>query len=401
MYKQMRIVNIVNSYTLLFLVCFTLPMYTQINNLLLGIFIVFSIFNYLKDRENFSNSFFKNYFPVIAFFFLAVIASLNYDDILNFKELEKYWSFLLIPLAFWMTGGENKKLIKYAFRGLILGCVTTLLICYLNTFYEIIAYNEPWSYIFRWRHLSHRFTEIADTHPAYLGLFICTSTYYLLFKSKQFNTKLRILILSIYFLGMLQLASRVAIFIFILIFFGCIFSIFKKNIKYFIVSLIIFLFSSLIIFSVGSEYLNKRMLSIENIMEDSRFDRLNISYKIFKENILLGTGFEKVDEVRIKKYREYDFDLAAREKYNAHNQFFEYLTINGIVGGIIYAVVLFYLILLSLKRKNHLFLFIIISFFVANLTESMLVRIKGVEYFSIFVSLFLMKTNPKKENLHK
>jgi len=396
----MHINNVVNSYNLLFLVCFTLPMYTRINNVLLGIFIVFSIFNYLKDRENFSNSFFKTYLPVIAFFFLAVIASLNYDDILNFQELEKYWSFLLIPLAFWMTGGENKKLIKYAFRGLILGCATTLLICYLNTFYEIIAYNEPWSYILRWRHLSHRFTEIADTHPAYLGIFICTSTYYLLFKSKQFNTKLRILILSIYFLGLLQLASRVATFIFIIIFLGYIFSNFKRNIKSFIVSLTILL-SSLFIFSIGSEYLSKRMLSIENITEDSRFNRLTISYEIFKENILFGTGFEKVDELRIKKYRESDFELAANKNYNAHNQFFEYLTINGIFGGIIYLGVFFYLVSLALKKQNYLFLFIVISFFVANLTESMLVRIKGVEYFSIFTSLFLMKTNLKKENQHK
>lgn len=390
----MRIVNIVNSYNLLFLVCFTLPMYTSINNLFLGVFIAFSIFNNLKNTEKFRRDFFKTYFPVTAFFLLAVIASLNYEDILNFKELEKYWSFILIPLAFWMTGGENKKLIKYAFRGLILGCATTLLICYLNTFYEIIAYNEPWSYILRWRHLSHRFTEIADTHPAYLGLFICTSTYYLLFKSKEFNTKLRILILSVYFLGMLQLASRVAIVIFILIFFGYILSIFKKNIKYFIVGLTILL-SSLFIFSIGSEYLNKRILSFENITEDTRFDRLTISYEIFKENILLGTGFEKVDELRIKKYRESGFELAANKNYNAHNQFFEYLTINGIVGGIIYAGVFFYLVLLALKKQNYLFLFIVISFFIANLTESMLVRIKGIEYFSLFISLFLASGNSK------
>jgi len=392
----MRLANIVNSNTLLFLVCFTLPMYTRINNLLLGIFIVFSIFNNLACKENLRKPFLKNFFPVIAFFFLAVMASFNYDELLNFKQLEKYWSFLLAPFAFWMIGGDNKKLIKFAFHGLILGCATTLLICYLNTFYEIIAYNEPLTYILRWRHLSHRFTSIADTHPTYLGLFICSSTYYLLFSSKEFDNKFRIPLLFLYFLGMLQIVSRVAIFIFILIILFYFISIFKRNVKFFAVSLIIILFSFFFIFSIGSEYLNKRMLSIENITEDSRFDRLNVSYEIFKENIVFGTGFEKIEELRIKRYREYGFDLAAKEKYNAHNQFFEYLTINGIIGGVIYIGIFLYLFLLALRKQNNLFLFIVISFFIANLTESTLSRIKGVEYFSIFISLLLMKNSSKR-----
>ncbi|MBQ0741048.1 hypothetical protein J9332_42945, partial [Aquimarina celericrescens] len=68
------------------------------------------------------------------------------------------------------------------------------------------------------RHLSHNFTEIADTHPAYLGLFICTSTYFLLFYTKSFNYKLKTFILSLFLFGILQLASRVALVIFLMTF---------------------------------------------------------------------------------------------------------------------------------------------------------------------------------------
>ena len=78
-------------------------------------------------------------------------------------------------------------------------------------------------------------------------------------------------------------------------------------------------------------------------------------------------------------------------KYNAHNQFMEYLSINGVLGGLIYIFVFLILIFYTIKTKDYLFLFVFFTFFIANITESMMVRIKGIEYFALFASLFLSK----------
>jgi hypothetical protein len=102
--------------------------------------------------------------------------------------------------------------------------------------------------------------------------------------------------------------------------------------------------------------------------------------------------------MRINKYEEYGDLVAAKKGYNAHNQMLEYISVNGLIGGVIYIGVFGYLLGKSLKTKNYLFLFIIISFFVANLTESMMVRIKGIEYFSIFISLFLLNNKQHTTN---
>jgi len=379
----------INQYKLLFLVCFTLPMYTRANNIILGIFILFCLGSAYKNRNTYNYNSFKQFLPIILFFLLALIASLNNIESNFFKNIERYLSFLIIPIAFWIKGGDKIKLIRYAFWGLIIGCVATLAICYINTFYEIYAYNEPISYFLRWRHLSHRFTNVANTHPAYLGLFVCTSSFYLLFEKIKINNTIKIFILIFFFFGLLQLASRVALFIYfstILIF---ILSRIKKNFRYGLTGIILILITLTIYFSKGSNYYKERFFSYNSIAEDPRFDRLKVSFDIFIVNPIFGVGFNNIDHMRINKYEEYGDLVAAKKGYNAHNQMLEYISVNGLIGGVIYIGVFGYLLGKSLKTKNYLFLFIIISFFVANLTESMMVRIKGIEYFSIFISLFL------------
>src|SRR5690606_12424417 len=154
---------------LLFLVTFTLPMFMGLNIVVLGLYFVCVIFNSDRNKSRPNWKHLKGYLPIFVLFVLAFIASVNNTHTYFLKHLESYWSFLLIPIAIGLQQEAPKELIKYAFKGLIYGCAATLLICYANAIFEIIAYNEPWSYFLRWRHLSHDFTEIADTHPAYLG----------------------------------------------------------------------------------------------------------------------------------------------------------------------------------------------------------------------------------------
>ena len=395
--NHVKILNIKHKYKYysIFLVCFTLPMYMRLNNIILGLFIILSIIDSINKKHKQKPNFLKAYTPVLAFFALAVIGSSIGEDPTFFKSLERYWSFILIPLAFWISNADYLKLKKYAFYGLITGCISTLLICYVNAIYELIIYQEPLSYFFKWKYLSHRFTEVADTHPAYLGLFICSSTFYLLFQLKDSSYKLRVFIVLFFFLGMLQLSARLALAIFLLTLLTYAFYYFRRDLKYIISGIILVSLSTFIFISLGSEYFKKRLFSLESITEDARFKRLEVSYEVFKKKPVLGAGFENIDEQRVEGYEKEGFQTAADKGYNAHNQFFEYLSINGVVGALTYLGVFLYLIIKALQDKNYLFIFLIVTFFIANLTESMLVRIKGIEYFSIFISLFLLKKSKR------
>lgn len=388
---MLRNIEVFKLSNLLFLTTFTLPMYMGLNNVVLGIYLVCVIFNSYRNKSRPNWRLLKGYLPIFFFFVLALIASVNNTHTFFLKHLESYWSFLLIPIAFSLQQEAPRVLTKYAFKGLIYGCAATLILCYGNAIFEIIAYNEPWSYFLRWRHLSHDFTEIADTHPAYLGLFICASTYYLLFKAPEISKKHKIAFIILFSLGLLQLTSRLALFIYVLVF-GIYFVSKATNLKKQLGLFVVFLGITIsLFFSYGSDYLKERLFSVQSIEKDDRFERLQISYEIFKEYPIFGVGFDKIDSLRVEKYTEHGYIVAAHYKYNAHNQFMEYLSVNGIIGGLIYVLVFGYLVIIALKQKDYLFLFIIMTFIMANITESMMVRIKGIEYFALFVSLFLNK----------
>ena len=135
------------------------------------------------------------------------------------------------------------------------------------------------------------------------------------------------------------------------------------------------------------------MFSVDSVLDKKRIERWEVSYQIFKQEPLLGVGFERIEQIRKEKYSLGGYDLAKENDLNAHNQFFEYLSVNGAVGGFVYVISLGFLFLMSSYTKDHLFSFIFFVFILANLTESMMVRIQGIAYFAIFASLSMASSS--------
>ncbi len=373
----------------MYAVVFTLPMYMKLNNFILGVFIILSFIDIIFVSKKLN---FKRYFtygwPIIGFFALSVLASFRSLEIDNIKYLETHWSLLFVPL---LMLSENKRYIKNQrriFMSLIWGCLATLIICYTNLTLEIIKSGEPLKVWFQDRYFAHSFTETADTHPAYLSLFLVTSILFLI-QDRQLNKTLRYTLLIIFLFGLFQLASKMALLLFVLF----LFYIAVSNIKQYKQQLIVLVFGvslcTTFFWAFESYYMQSRMFSVDAIFDEKRVQRWEVSYQIFKESPFTGVGYHDIEQVRKEKYQEGGYSLAAANELNAHNQFLEYLSTNGAIGGFVYAIALAFLFLLSIYKRDHLFTFIFFTFFLANLTESMMVRIKGIEYYAIFGTLFL------------
>ena len=383
---------------MLYLVMFTLPMYTNLNNILLVTFFgLFVIEGRYKEKYNNIKNNQVLFIPLLLIFLLPLFASLNpFEDTTTlFKHLEKNWGLIAIPITIVSCKYDYQKIWRNLFTALLWGCVVTLLICYGNSFYEMIIGNEPLHYFWRYRHLNHQFTAIADTHPAYLGLFIVTSIAFL-FMESTLKKRIKLLITVFFLLGLLQLASRMAILSVILLGVVLLWSKFKSHWKEIFISVAVLAIVGVLFLNAGSSFMKERLISYEKLGNDERISRYMISYDIFKENPIFGIGSARKDEVRKEKYLENDFIVAATEKYNAHNQFLEYLSVNGIIGGIIFIAVFSYLLYLPWKQQQYFFLWVMFLFFLANTTESMLVRIKGIEFFAITVSLLLILKKKKE-----
>lgn len=361
----------------------------RLNNIILGAFIVFGLIDIVFVSKKLNvKKYFTYGWPIIGLFALSVLASFRSLDIDNLNYLETHWSLLLVPFLMLSESELYQKNRHRIFMSLIWGCLATLAICYANLILEIVKSGEPLKEWFQDWDFAHSFTEIADTHPAYLSLFLVTAILFLI-QDRQLRKVLRYTLLIIFLFGLFQLANKMALLLFVLF----LFYIAVSNIRHYKQQLIVLVFGvslcTSFFWTFESYYMQSRMFSVDAIFDEKRVQRWEVSYQIFKENPFVGVGYHDIEEVRKEKYQEGGYSLASAKELNAHNQFLEYLSINGAIGGFVYAIALAFLFLLSIYRRDHLFTFIFFAFFLANLTESMMVRIKGIEYYAIFASLFL------------
>ena len=374
---------------LLYAVVFTLPMYTKLNNYLLGAFLVLGLVEWVVRPNLRQNSGrLAVAWPILAFFLLALLACVRSFSAESLQYLERYWSLVLVPLVFISDARYFNEKRRAIFLALTYGTLATFLLCYGQVFWAMYRSSEPINHIFWPQYVGFQFAAYADSHPAYLGLFALTSIFFLLDDiSLPKIEKLPHILLLI--LGTFQLAGRTALLLLLVLFIFLLVMFVKK---YFWQVFVLFLGISLItlvFMNYGTPEMSKQLFSLEAYTDKNRIARWEVSYDIFRENPLMGVGYEKVREMRKKMYEERDLPYGQEGDYNAHNQFLEYLSTNGAIGGFIYVFSLMFLLLLSLYRKDRLFIFLFAAFLIANMTESMMVRIKGIEYFALFASLFL------------
>ncbi|MEM8509921.1 MAG: O-antigen ligase family protein [Bacteroidota bacterium] len=362
-------------------------MYTKINNVLLVVFVVLGFLELIITSKRPSpKAILLIGWPILIFFGLATLASFRTIELQSFKFLENHWSLLFIPIVMLSEPKGFSKNRRNIFLALLLGSLSTLLICYGHLIWQITTEQRAFNYLVST--VGHNFTAIADTHPTYLGLFVITAMFFLI-QDRTFPVTAKYVILVFFSIGLVQLASEMALLIFCLVFSYMVVHNMMRQRNQLIILILGIALCIFVFWSFGGKYMSSQMFTVDSILDEKRIERWEVSYQIFKEHPFFGVGFEKIEHARQIKYQEGEFSLAAQNDLNAHNQFLEYLSVNGAIGGFVYAIAFAFLFFLSVNRRDHLFTFLFFSFILANLTESMMVRIKGIEYYAIFASLFL------------
>lgn len=330
----------------------------------------------------------KYAWPVLSFFLLALLACIRSVNIESLHYLERFWSLVLIPVVLISDATNFYSKRSFIFLAFTYGTLATFLICYGHVFWKMYLNTEPINHIFWPQYVGFQFAAFADSHPAYLGLFALTSIFFLLDDTSLPKIeKLPHIFLLI--LGIFQLVGRTALLLLLVLFIFLLVVYVKKYLWQVLVLFAGLSLITLVFMNFGTPVMSKQLFSLEAYTDKNRIARWEVSYDIFRENPLIGVGYEKVRGMRKKIYEERELPYGQEGDYNAHNQFLEYLSTNGAIGGFFYVISLMFLLLLSLYKKDRLFIFLFAAFLIANMTESMMVRIKGVEYFALFASLFL------------
>ncbi|TPN87884.1 O-antigen ligase family protein [Aquimarina algicola] len=230
---------------------------------------------------------------------------------------------------------------------------------------------------------------VIDIHKIYYALFLCLSYVFIIdyFNNKKEKYKYLYISLSVGFCS-IMLYYTGSMNGFLLFFISHLFLIlyyFKSNIKS-ILSTGILIMPFILMFLLAMPKVQEAFSKIDG--EGSRMRNYNINKELFMDAPIFGYGIGK--EIKIMQAKRNPRSWEYKNKYNAHNQYFEYLIGGGVILIVIILSLLFLLIFQSIPNKFNFTSLCFCAFVLYSfLIESILRRHHGIFFFTFFLVYFL------------
>ena len=329
----------------------------------------------------------------ILLFYLFHMASLLFTENIHngLIDLRIKLPLLLFPVIILFGNRLYSKFFHLILISFLAGVISMSLFFLFRAFY---FFPTEHSSAFFYTHFSYYF------HPSYFSMFVTFALVIVLFLNEKFSTKTKhlfftILISLFLFLINFLLSSKTGIFTFLLVVtvYG-ITKLFKKYKLYLAIALSIV---SILLYAEIRH--NSRMfdlfhLRIENIKNATKASNevrllvLNTAIKVVKQNPF-GYGPGDAKDILVSKYKEDGITGALKEKLNAHNQYLETTIGLGIFGLVLLLFILFYPLIIAIKKHNYLLYLFLLTVIVNFLSESMFNRQNGVVFFAFFIVLLV------------
>ena len=371
--------------------------------------ILFLIQSYIEKKNYFNNFFFKFF---LIFWIIIVCRSLFSEDLFfSLKSSLPYIRFGIFALAIYCLFSNNKKYSYYFFLALSFCLIPLVLDGYIQYFFKKNILNYPiTTYILNENvRLSGFFKDelilgsfISRIFPLYLGLY-----FYVLHNKFTKNIDFFIFIFLLISTILVLLSGERVAFVFMSISFLLGLYFLQLPIKKFINKI---LFGFIILFSVI--FFNK---DVKNRFIETTFYQVGItqnklektehgekyifsihhhnhiiaSYKIFKENIIFGSGVKMFRIICDKRYNVNAFTCST----HPHNTIMQFLSETGIIGTIFYFVGLIYIfksfftnLIIGIKNSDN-YLNKSKLFFLAALLISLMPLLPAGNFFNNWISI--------------
>ena len=345
------------------------------------------IVSFILVLKNFNLKFFftnKVNLIFLSFYLLILIDFFVISPDYNFKSIEKYTLFLVLPIY---ASCIRSRILLVAFfmsalvigSGLLAGALIDISI-FKNP--EIISFDN--------------FTR--SIHPVYYSYLLVFSILYVEF---TLFSKCKYLVQLLLILLLILSGSKLIVFLTILWF-----AFFVKRSVGVIVVLI-----TILVFTFFTP-ITKRFVSIINPTDltiisedhiqdpdDPRLNGITIRIILWQESLrinavsdfLFGKGVSESGTKAFKSNLE-QRGLVNHLAYNAHNQYMSTLFKTGLVGLILLLTMLIYCIKFGLRHSNVMFVFFMLMMSLSMLSESVFERASGIAFFSMVI---LLVTNSK------
>ncbi|WP_435578633.1 O-antigen ligase family protein [Gilvibacter sp.] len=378
----------------------SLPLNLFVNNLLFTIFfIAFVLKILLNDPKGLLRTLRQHWVPILLLMSPLLVASVGciYTSDLQggLKDLGRLVPLALIIPAVFHSPEFYKNSTRKLGYALALGSLMAALLCWGLSIGPVLADGNGLADLFSQKYAYHELSGRIDIHTPYLGMFTAISIFFLLRESFKINTLRKRFVYSLWMAVLLiflfNLLARTAILTLVI---GSFFFLLHQR-KYLLIVLGVLILSGAgtLAYWQDHNFLRDRLFNSLNVFEqttifskkDDRFTRWEASVSVFKQFPILGPGTAAEDSYRKAAYYENLDSKAYNDNYNAHNQFLEYLSTYGLLGGICFVLLLIFLLRAALGDPFRVYL--VFAFILAGLTESILERSWGVSLYLLIIMI--------------
>lgn len=386
--------------TLLILYAFFLPLRNNISGLILYFLLLYIVINFRDFKCYLLNAKRNKFFYISLLIFFLHILGLVYTTNFNYalKDIDIKLPLFIFP--FLLVGKLiSSKAIQNVMKSFVFGCLIGVIGAFINGFSKFLKSGV----------ISDMFYEGMNfvMHSSYFAMYLVFSVTYVLItlngneKLISYRNIIRFFLILFFIILVILLNSRAGILsLGVMLFFLLFFILRERKLKLFFFLMSILTITFVLMMSTSGKIFKRftpaqnetqSVVQTSNInSKDARLAILEIGIDVFKNSPIYGYGTGDVKDELIKGYRKYNFIKGYEKSYNAHNQYLQFLIAFGIIGLIVFLIVLIYPSFLALQSKNYLFLFLIVLIGFNFLFESMLETKAGVEFFAFFYSLLLL-----------
>jgi len=325
-------------------------------------------------------------------------------------------SFIFFPFLLISPGEYIRTRIKFLIRAFSLSTLFYIIISFVFATYRSLHF-EAGSLIFNVHPVERDFdnyffgTDFSfSQHPTYLAMYVVLSTIIAL--DSFFDATLKRLQRYLWLIGAITLAgslyfisSRTGILAALLLFPICLIVEFKKIRNSWISVLISLLVIVALVLSLLANHRISYYVSgksdksiVDKFMVDNRVPIWKSSLHVIKQHPVSGVGVGDASMEISNTYLEAGYTEAYYDNMNAHNQFLEILVANGIIGFVIFMTMTGYMIIRAVTQRSLIYILFILIFLMFFMFESILNRIAGVTFFSLFSFLLLSLNNGINQN---
>ncbi|HLT82124.1 MAG TPA: O-antigen ligase family protein [Cyclobacteriaceae bacterium] len=341
---------------------------------------------------------------ILAYLLVIIASAVTSSDVKEgMRLLEKRLNLLAIPLtlASFSITSKDKALLLKAFIGVCLCCavysiISTYVVHDFN-FQRLLKDREYLSY-YCW--IIH---ETLGLNASYYALFVAFASilaaYYALYGEKKYR---------IYYLGsylflfafMALLGSRISLLAMLALSLALLGKAWRD--RKIAITRVLAILSAVVVASIlfmKIPYLSSRvMAAINSFGDDPRSMTFDCAIEVIKEKPIFGHGLGDVTKAALSCYLNKGYTEPYQDQYNFHNEFLEITASAGIIGLLVFLMLLGTLLWKGLREQNIIGVAFIFLFMIACQPESLLDRNKGILFFAFFSTLLFLIDVEKKDS---